>query len=299
MSSSLNLVIVFFFLLCVNASCGQKPVKVLSRNNSLPKEINLNPNTGEIIDSVFIFKNGIKKLETVQVFELKNGILTSGNRKYFVNDTLNQTTNESFDSNGNSIESKTILHFKNSTIIYKRELDEFGNLKKLKTTEGSKVNILEYQNKYEKEKLVSVDVMSAKSNNIIKKTIFKYDFNGNLIEEKMNNSFLDVVNLYQFNEANQLVLHKHIRNGTLKDSVIYYYDEGLLKKKEWFENTGSNPMIKKYEYNKNKQVVLETEELFGGKAEYKEYDAFGNWHIKEQYAYGNMNRLTKRLFKDL
>ncbi len=286
----------FIFLLFFTSSCGQNATEHSLKNKSLPKEINLNPKTTKIIDSILVFKNGIQKLETVQLFELKNGILVSANRKYFVNDTLNQTTNEIFDSNGNSIESKILLHFKNSIQLFERKLDEHGNIRQLKTTESNKVNILDYGNSYEKKELVSVMVVSKKNNDIIKSTYFKYDPKGNLIEEWTKSSFLDAKNLYQYNKANQVILHKHIRNGVLNDSVIYYYDKGLLYKKEWYENSSTNPMIRNYYYNENKQLISEKEEPYGDKVEYKNYDPFGNWHVKEQSSNENMTRLTKRTF---
>lgn len=289
----------FIFLLFFTSSCGQTLNGNSPKNKSLPKEINLNPKTIKIIDSIFVFKNGIQKLETVQLFELKKGILISASRKYFVNDTLNQTTNEIFDSNGNSIESKKLLHFNNSIQIFERKFDKYGNIIQLKTTENNKVNILDYKNSYEKKNLVSVSVVSKKSSDIIKITYFKYDSKGNLIEEWNTNSFLDTKNLYQYNKTNQVILHKHIRDGILKDSITYNYDKGVLSKKAWYENPPADPMITNYYYNENKQLILEKEVEDGDKVEYKSYDAFGNWQIKEQSSNENINRLTRRTFTNL
>ncbi|RQO30389.1 hypothetical protein DBR32_12530 [Taibaiella sp. KBW10] len=292
----LTIFISFISLLFFSTSFGQNSKSKSIKNNLLPKEITLNPNTIKIIDSIYVFKNGIQKLETIQLFELKNGILVSGNRKYYVNDTLNQTTNDVFDSNGNCIESNTLLHFKNSNQIFERKLDEYGNIIQLTTTENNKVNILEYRNAYEKNKLVDVSAISKKTGDILKKTSFKYDSRGNLIEEWFKSSYLDAKNLYQYNKTNQVILHKHIRNGVLNDSIIYHYDKGLLSKKEWYEDAFANPMIKNYYYNEKQQLILEKQEDLNEKTEYKNFDSFDNWQIKEQYSYKNINRLIKRVF---
>ena len=156
----LTIFISFIIIMFFSTSCGQnmKPKSII--NNSLPKEITLNPNTIKIIDSIYLFKNGIQKLETFQLFELKNGKLVSGNTKYYYNDTLNQTTNDIFDLNGNCIESNNLLHLKNINQIFERKLDEYGNITQLTITENNKVSILEHINVYEKNKLVEMSIIS-------------------------------------------------------------------------------------------------------------------------------------------
>lgn len=264
----------------------------------LPKEINLNPKITKIIDSIFIFKNGVKKLETVQVFDLNKGLLTHGNSKYFVNDTLNQTGINTFDHNGNSIESSTILHFKNSSQNFTRKFDNYGNMTHAAVKEGDKTSFFEYKNTYINNKLTETSAISKNSGRIIDKSSFEYDTKGNLIAEYIKSSYLEAKNLYEYNNDNQVTLYQHIRNGEVDDRIIYHYNNKLLSKKEWFESISPNPMVTEYIYNDKNQLILEVEKQFAGKIEYKNYDSFSNWQIKEQYSGGELYRLTKRIFFD-
>ena len=66
-----------------------------------------------------------------------------------------------------------------------------------------------------------MSIISKRSGDIIKKTSSKYDAKGNLIEEWFKSSYLDAKNLYQYNKTNQVILHKHIRNGVINDSIIF------------------------------------------------------------------------------
>lgn len=284
------------FLLFLNFLCGQNSTKKSIKNNSLPKEIHLNINTKKIIENIYVVKNGIQKLETEQSFEFKNAILISANRKYYVNDTLNQTNNKIFDLNGNNIESNTLLHFKNSSQKFKTKLDKYGNITKLEAKEKDKINILDYHNSYVKNKLVSIVVISNKNGNIIEKTSFKYDSKGNLIEEHSKKSYLESKNLYTYNKYNQVILYKHIRNGVKNDSTIYYYNKALLIKKEWYIKSNPDPIVSIYNYNLKNQLILESEEKLGIKIAYKNYDSDGNWLVKELYNYGKLSVITKRIF---
>lgn len=290
------------FLIFFSASCAQKNDRgdgnskgYALKNKSLPKEIKLNAKTSKIIDSVFSIKNDRRQLESVQVFNLKKGILISANRKYYKNETLNQTTNDRFDENGNNIESNTNLHFKNSSQIFKRKLDEAGNIIELISIEDGRPNVLEQENSYKENRLVSVVIRSKQSGSVIRNTINKYDVKGNLLEELNKYISGNANNFYQYNDASQVVLHKHFRDGKLHDSIVYHYANGLPDKEEWYENPPANPMVTTYQYNDRKQLVVETEETFGNTIYYKNYDADGNWQAREQYSDGKMRSLTKRL----
>lgn len=285
-------------ILFFSISCGQNKQIKPKQNDMLPKEINLNPKITKIIDSIFIFKNGVKKLETVQVFDLNKCLLTHGNSKYFVNDTLNQTGTNTFDHNGNSIESNTILHFKNSSQNFTRKFDNYGNMTHATVKEGDKTSFFEYKNTYINNKLTETSAISKNSGRIIDKSSFEYDTKGNLIAESIKSSYLEAKNLYEYNNDNQVTLYQHIRNGEVDDRIIYHYNNKLLSKKEWFESISPNPMVTEYIYNDKNQLILEVEKQFAGKIEYKNYDSFNNWQIKEQYSGGELNRLTKRIFFD-
>ena len=273
-------------------SCGQNQQTKIKKNDMLPKEIILNPKISKITDSIFIFKDGIKKLETVQILDLKNGILTHGHRKYFVNDTLNQTTNEKFDPNGNSIESHTVLHFKNSVQIFRRELDSHGNIIRLASEEDGRISHLEYKNVYRNNLLAESSVFSPVSGRTIEETKLEYDSRGNLIKEKYKES----ENVYEYNDDNKVTGYKHIKNGVVETKIIYHYNNKLLSKMEWYDSISPNPMITEYFYNSNNQLISEILRKYAEKTEYKNYDVNNNWQVKEQSSGGAINRLTKRTF---
>ncbi|MCD1118921.1 hypothetical protein [Chryseobacterium turcicum] len=261
----------------------------------LPKEINLNPKTSKIIDSIFILKMGKKTLEVLQIFELKNGIITHGNIKYFVNDTLNSTTNDTFDSNGNNIESHTIHHFKNSNMTFRKELDNYGNMVSVAIEEDGRISHLKYKNIYRNNQLAESSLISEYSGKTINKTVLEYDSNGNLVKEKSKESESE----YQYNQDKKVTLYKHIKNGVVGERIIYHYNNKLLTKMEWYENIISpNPMITEYAYNDKYQLVLEIQKEFASKTEYKNYNSYNNWQRKEQYSGGEMDRLTTRTFFD-
>lgn len=267
-----------------------------SKNKALPKEINLNLNTKRIIDSIFIFKNDSKKLETVQLFELKNGIVISSNKKYYVNDTLDQTIDQYYDFNGNNIESNISLHFENSNQKIQRKFDEHGNIIQLKTEKDNSISLIDYRNEYMRNKLVNVIAWSNNSGAIINKTSFKYDPYGNLIEESFKSLNLNAENSYSFNKSNQVIFFRQVRNGKLKDSIAYFYEKELLIKKEWYEAASKKPIVTIYNYNLKNQLILETDDRSGNRVEYKNYDSSDNWQAKYQYSSEKLSKIIKRTF---
>ncbi len=288
--------ITFSALLFFTISCLQESKITVKKNSHFPKEITLKPNIVKIIDSIFVFKNEVQTLEAIDVFDLKNGILVFSERKYYVDQQLNQTTHDRFDQNGNLIESHTILHFKNSDQHFTKKLDEYGNISQLTSTDGSQAYIFHYKNSYAHNRLSEVAVSSENTGAVFERTQFTYDSNGNVTEQWVKDSSGDVKNIYQYNQDQKVILYKHLENGALNDSIIYTYDQGLLTKQEWFESQFPNPTVEHYFYNKAKQLVLVRQGKSNDKTEYKDYDELNNWLVKEQYVYGTISRLTKRKF---
>lgn len=274
-------------------SCGQNTQATIKKNDMLPKEIKLSPKTTKIIDSIFTFKDGVQKLETVNVFDVKNGLLTHANNKYFVNDTLNLTTNNKFNSNGNSIESKTTLHLKDSYKTFRKELDNHENITLLATEDNGIISYIEYKNIYRNNLLSETSAVSQTSGKTFDKTNFEYDDHGNLVKEK----FAESENVYEYNQDNKITLYKHITKGVVDERIIYHYNNKLLSKMEWYESISPNPMITEYFYNDKNQLISEVQKQFAGKTQYRNYNTDNNWQIKEQYSGGQMDRLTKRTYK--
>lgn len=288
----LSIVCSFIF----NTSYGQHLKSDFIKNSMLPKEINLPPQTVKFMDSIFVFENGTQQLETIQVFDLKNGILVSGNREYYVNGILNQTTVDRFDHNGNNIQSITTFHVKNSTQVFLKKLDEKGNIIYLTTTEEDRQNVIYYKNIYRQDKLAEQSVISKNSGTVIEKITFRYDAHGNLTEEWVKASHRDAKNLYEYNKNHQVIRYQHIRNGKLSDKICYHYREGLLRKTESFDGLSAKPSIEHHVYNEARQLVLVRRGASNDKTEYKDFDEFNNWQTREQYVSGELSRLTKRQF---
>lgn len=278
------------------ASCGQHLKTGPMKNDMLPKEIHLPPQTVKIIDSIFVFENGIRQLETVQVFNLKDDILVSGHTEYYVKGILNFTAADRFDHNGNNIESKTTFHLKNSVQVFSKKLDDKGSIIQLTATENGKENIIYYKNRYSQDRLTEHSVISENTGRVIEKTAFQYDAHGNLAEEKVTAFHREAKNLYEYNKDNQVTLYQHIQNGELNDKVLYNYHEGLLRKTEAYDWLSPNPSIENYTYNKDRQLVMVRQGASNDKTEYKDFDEFGNWQIMEIHVYGELTRLTKRQF---
>lgn len=288
---------VFLSIICIfifTASCAQHLKIYPMKNDMLPKEIHLPPQTVKIIDSIFVFENGIRQLETLRVFNLKNGILVSGHTEYYVKGILNFTAADRFDHNGNNIESKTTFHLKNSVQVFSKKLDDKGCIIQLTATEDGKENIIiYYKNIYRQDRLTEQSVITGR---VIEKRAFQYDAHGNLTEEKVTAFHREAKNLYGYNKDHQVTLYQHIQNGELNNKVIYHYHEGLLRKTETYGWLSPNPSIENYTYNEARQLIMVRQGASNNKIEYKDFDEFSNWQIMEIYGYGELTRLTKRQF---
>ena len=290
-----------FFLVIANSFCGTTNNKQTNnehviKNKSLPKDLKINANLIKIIDSVFNIKNGKSSLQFQKITEFKNGILVSAKSSYYQNDSINQSIDEVYDANGNVIENNTFLHFNNTHTNFIKKLDEYGNIVHLTHIEGNKIVELDYQNTYENNKLQSIVVLSSINGDTIHNERFKHDSKGNIIEQQLKTSYSESKSLYFFNKSNQDSLHKQYRKGHLSDSIVYFYANNLLIRKEWYEwYEGSyRPMFEVYQYNLKNQLIAET--FNDNTTTYKNYDEVGNWQSKEQYESGNLSSVSKRKF---
>lgn len=295
----LGKLILFTFQLILSLSaCCQNPTKInVLKNDLLPKDIILNQNIKEIIDSVFIIKNGISSKESVQVYLLNDEILNSCNHQNFVNDTLVSISKTYCDNNGNQTEIERRHLIKSS--IYKaiRTLDDYGNKVILKVDDNGRTNILEYKNEYRNQLLVKVTMTAKKSGNILQTTNYKYDSNGNLNEECEKNTYWDVKNIYAYNKSNQIISYKHFINSILEDSILYYYTAGLLSQKITYHSNDTQSYPKLYKYNDNEQLISESDVESKRDTLYKEYDNKGNWTVQQIIVDGVLGRVTKRSFR--
>ncbi|GEN78045.1 hypothetical protein CHA01nite_37850 [Chryseobacterium hagamense] len=266
------------------------------KNDMLPQEITLPPQTAKIIDSVFVMQSGIAQLETVQVFDLRNGILVSGKLEYFQKGILIHTTIDQFNKNGNLIESATTFHLKNSTRTFRKKRDEHENMTQLTTLENGKEHFAYYKNVYRKNQLAEQWVLSPYTGAVTHTYLYGYDRSGNLRESRRKGADPNTKTVFEYNKQNQITLKQDLKSGQVDEKMVYFYDQGRLQKTEWYERLSPNPMIENYTYNKSGQLVQVRLGKSNDKTEYKDFDEFGNWQIKEQYDFGELNRLTIRRF---
>ncbi|WP_146944386.1 RHS repeat domain-containing protein [Chryseobacterium hagamense] len=288
-----------FYLLCLSmagALKGQNLKGGSLKNDMLPQEITLPPQTAKIIDSVFVMQSGIAQLETVQVFDLRNGILVSGKLEYFQKGILIHTTIDQFNKNGNLIESATTFHLKNSTRTFRKKRDEHENMTQLTTLENGKEHFAYYKNVYRKNQLAEQWVLSPYTGAVTHTYLYGYDRSGNLRESRRKGADPNTKTVFEYNKQNQITLKQDLKSGQVDEKMVYFYDQGRLQKTEWYERLSPNPMIENYTYNKSGQLVQVRLGKSNDKTEYKDFDEFGNWQIKEQYDFGELNRLTIRRF---
>jgi len=287
------------YLLCLSmagALQGQNLKGGSLKNDSLPQEITLPPQTVKIIDSVFVLQSGVPQLETVQVFDLRNGILVSGKMEYFQKGILIHTTADQFNKKGNLIESATTFHLKNSTRTFWKKLDEHENMTQLTTRENGKERFAYYKNVYRQNQLAEQWVLSPYTGAVTQTYLYEYDRSGNLTESRRKGADPNTKTVFEYNKQNQITLKQDLKNGQVDEKMLYFYDQGRLRKTEWYERLSPNPMIENYTYNKSGQLVQVRLGKSNDKTEYKDFDEFGNWQIKEQYSLGELSRLTRRKF---
>jgi hypothetical protein len=287
------------YLLCLfiaGALQGQNLKAGILKNDRLPQAIKLPPQTAKIIDSVFVMQNSVPQLETVQVFDLRNETLVSGKTEYFQKGILIHTTVEQFNKNGNLIESATTFHLKNSTRTFWKKPDEHENMTQLTTRENGKEHFAYYKNVYRQNQLAEQWVLSPYTGAVTQTNLYEYDRSGNLTESRRKGADPNTKTVFEYNKQNQITLKQDLKNGQVDEKMLYFYDQGRLRKTEWYERLSPNPMIENYTYNKSGQLVEVRLGKSNDKTEYKDFDEFGNWQIKEQYDFGELSRLTRRRF---
>lgn len=266
------------------------------KNDGLPQEITLPPQTVKIIDSVFVLQSGVPQLEMVQIFDLRNGILVSGKLEYFQKGILIHTTIDQFNKNGNLIESATTFHLKNSTRIFRKKLDEHENMTQLTTLENGKERFAYYKNVYRQNQLAEQWVLSPYTGAVTQTYLYEYDRSGNLKESRRKGGDPNTKMVFEYNKQNQITLKQDLKNGQVNEKMLYFYDQGRLLKTEWYEWLSPVPMIENYIYNQSDQLVQVRLGKSNDRTEYKDFDESGNWQIKEQYSLGELSRLTRRKF---
>lgn len=287
------------YLLCLSmagALQGQNLKGGSLKNDGLPQEITLPPQTVKIIDSVFVLQDGVPQLEMVKVFDLRNGILVSGKLEYFQKGILVHTTIEQFNKNGNLIESSTTFHLKNSTRIFRKKLDEHENMTQLTTRENGKESIAYYRNVYRQNKLAEQSALSPYTGAVTQTCLYEYDRSGNLKESRRKGGDPNIKTVFEYNRQNQITLKQDLKNCQVNEKMLYFYDQGRLLKTEWYEWMSPVTMIENYIYNQSGQLVQVRLGKSNDRTEYKDFDESGNWQIQEQYYSGELSRLTRRKF---
>lgn len=287
------------YLLCLSMAGALKGQELRTgslKNDGLPQEIALPPQTVKIIDSIFVLQSGVPQLEMVQVFDLKNGILVSGKLEYFQKEILMHTTIEQFNKNGNLIESATTFHLKNSTRTFRKKLDEHENMTQLTTLEKGKERFAYYKNVYRQNQLAEQWVLSPYTGAVTQTYLYEYDRAGNLKESRRKGGDPNTKTVFEYNRQNQITLKQDLKNGQVDEKMLYFYDQGRLQKTEWYEPLSPVPMIKNYTYNESGRLVEIRLGKSNDKTEFKDFDEFGNWQTQEQYDSGELSRLTRRKF---
>ncbi|WP_299155920.1 hypothetical protein [uncultured Christiangramia sp.] len=196
----------------------------------------------------------------------------------------------SFNENGNIIELKYFDSETNELIRKENYIyDKSGNL--VERENDGKEDRFKYKwvLKYNSEDQLVEELKLLNDGTKERKTVYKYDENGNIIEEKTFHTNLTKKGPYytfKYNDDNQLIEKNSFSpDGTKDGRTTHHYVKGKLKEIKSYNEDG---LWFKYSLNENedliKEISYESDETISFENDYKyEYDQNDNWIKRTAY----------------
>ena len=244
-------------------------------NDKIKSHFILYDEIGNIIGSE-LYNDGKLSAKYVRKYNNQGKLIDETSYDPFGN--INENTTHTYDEKGNPAE----FHQKSRTFEYKTSslYDEKGNI--IQQTEnhtGSKQAIRTFTYKYDSK---GRKVEEVESNNPQRPITYTYDKNGNMVKKEIDHMFKYDIN------GNTLEEIEIDSDGKVKNKILCKYDLGgnnierVKTTKDGADNIRENKVVNKYDENGN---IVETKDSWKTrnynkvvKYEYKyEFDKVGNW----------------------